>query len=254
MPAPLAVALSGGVDSSALLAAAVETGRKPIAYSFTLDGRGSSDFVRASRTAATLGVPFRPVWLPTDVETLRNDVRTLVTGYGLTRKPDVECLWALRRLYRAVDEPGVVSGLAADGYFALSRKAVIEWRSNPEPLDGWIDSYFRGPILGQRDALEAIAADENLVTDAPYIDVRLSGAMRGLRWRDVNVPRQKRPIWDAFPTLRRYRWIIRRHQNLQLADSGIASLFESLLATDWNVGGWRTPGPIYRALADGRIR
>ena len=69
-----AVLLSAGVDSSSVLFALLEAGKRVTAYSFCLDDRTSTDVKYAQITAKEFGVPFVQIPLPTSIDVLREEI------------------------------------------------------------------------------------------------------------------------------------------------------------------------------------
>jgi asparagine synthetase B (glutamine-hydrolysing) len=87
---PVAVSLSAGIDSTSVFAALMELQRYVTVYSFTLNGWVSRDFAVARENARKVGAGFIPVFLPTDIDTLKADVHKLIGHYHLKKKADIE--------------------------------------------------------------------------------------------------------------------------------------------------------------------
>ena len=87
----------------------------------------------------------------------------------------------------------------------------------------------------------------------PYLSDAMRSEFLGTTWEEVNKPRQKQPILDAFP--RQFaRMKVLPHTNLQLGDSRIAEHLAGLVGTDWNTRGAKSVVAIYNDLAAGRLR
>ncbi len=219
------VLLSSGVDSLSVLLALLELGKKPIAMSFTLDGRMSTDFSLARRNAKVYGVPFEPVFLPTGMETLRADVRHLLRR-GAKSKTDIECSWPVWRALKDLGPVDVAMGHCADGHFGLSKKAMIHYRKDVALLEAYREKLFTNPGYAQLPLLRALLPGDRLF--APYKSDAMRDVFRNADWFEINIPQQKQTIRDALPISRHAK--VKRHTNLQLGDSGIAKLFEGLKA------------------------
>lgn len=228
-----AVLLSGGLDSATVLFSLLEAGKRPVAYSFMLDGKLSTDFSRARYLAAATGVVFHPILLPTDPTQLLSDVVRIVK-LGCRKKSDIECTWPRLRTIEQVVEQEIWTGDGADGYFGVSRKAVIQYRKSSATLDAFHVKYYDdNPNFAQTQTLRAIARRLGRTMHYPWADLRIRALFAGVRWAEVNRPRQKQPMIDAFADeLRRYKYQPKPHVNLQLGDSGIADLFNVLRGTE----------------------
>lgn len=244
----VALLLSGGIDSLSLLFSLLEAGKRVRAYTFTLDAHVSSDFAAARRAASTFDVPFVPVWLPVGIDRLKADLREL-KALGAKRKTAFECFWPMLHAYRAVEEPVVVSGMGADGHFCISKKGLLHFRDR---IDEFRLGLYRSPTYAQQDLHARFAARLGKRAVLPFLAESMRSEFLGTTWREVNTPKQKQPILDAFPNyFRRVR--VRPHTNLQLGDSRIATHFQRLLKTDWNIGGFKSVVGIYNALVAGRL-
>jgi hypothetical protein len=228
-PGPVAVSLSGGIDSASLLRVLQDIGRQVVAYSFTLAGHLSSDFSRARQIARTFDCRFVPIFLPTDPEALSDDLDRLI-DLGCKKKTAIECLWPYLYLVPAVEERALVVGHCADGHFGVSKKAMIHYRYDTALLDGYRHKLFDDPGYAQTDLLGKLCGRYGLPTTAPYRADPVRAFFEGRSWREVNTPRQKEAIRREFPELDAL--CIGQHQNLQKGDSGIAALFEKTFKTD----------------------
>jgi len=117
---PVAVALSGGIDSTSCLFALQELGKEVHAYTFHIEGHESTD-LRVSRDICdTFDVPFTPVSLPTDIGQIKTDTNAIVNGLGYEKKTNIECIWPFMYLLPEIDEQQLVTGACADGHFCIS--------------------------------------------------------------------------------------------------------------------------------------
>lgn len=244
----VAVFLSAGVDSNAVLLAALHAGKKPTAYSWMRDGQRSTDQNSAQRNARALGVPFRSVLLPTDAATLHRLVERLIGQYGCAGKSEIECAMPRLVALEQVEQRVVITGDCADGYFGLSRKAVIAYskQANAAELDAFRAWYFARANPAQTATIRAICSELGIDPVFPWIDAELLEAFRGWTWAGVNRPRQKEPTRRAFPELSKLA--VGEHVNLQLGDSGISKGFDVLLETGDAPKGAKSPIAVYNAI------
>jgi hypothetical protein len=239
----VALLLSGGIDSLACGLALRELGYDVTAYSFMLDGIVSTDFARARSRAEKFGFDFQAVILPTDIDTLANDLRELAgPRVGARTKTDFECGWPVARAIREVRERYIVTGHGADGHFCISKKGMIHYRDR---IDVFRAGLFSNPRYAQRTILDSVANYRTMVF--PFLSEAMVATFAGTTWNDVNRPRQKQPILDAYPE-EFARVKIDLHTNLQLGDSGIAEHFKILLTSPWNTMNAKSPVAIYNEI------
>lgn len=244
----VAVLLSGGVDSTALMFALLEAGKTVTAYSFVLEGRMSTDYRLAWRNAKRFGVGFVPVLLPNDVERLKADLLEL-RDMGAVSKTDYECGWPMLHAYARVEQKVVWTGLGADGLFCLSKKGMMHYRDR---IDDFRREGYENPRYAQAVVHAALAEKHRLRSERPFRVQAMRDAFDGVTWAECNRPRQKQPVLDAFPE-RFARAEYKPHTNLQLGDSGISEHFGALLATDWNTRKLKSVVGIYNDLNSGAL-
>lgn len=229
------VLLSSGVDSNSVLFACMELGLDVTAYSFTLADRESRDFKYARRTCEILNVPFTPVLLPVSPEHLKKYMNYAVR-IGCRSKTDFECSWPMIFAMRRMAKDGikhVLSATAADSHFALSKKANMHYK---DKVDLYRTLVFAKRNTGQKLILRREATKLGLTYMTPYDTTRMCSELYGNTWDELNKPRQKQPIRDAFPEYFE-KISVTNHTNLQLGDSGIAEHFKLLLEDEeWNPG------------------
>lgn len=230
LPSDLVVSTSAGIDSASLVLAALDKGKTVTVMSFTLDDRESKDFVVARRIANTFGLDFLPVVLPTDGETVLRIVENIVSELRTSRKTTIECLVPFMIALPILRDAGhttLVTGSAADGHFALSKKAMIHFRE-PQPMfQAFRHQYFAKSDPAQTKSLPYLAKAFGVSSHSPYTDRRIFNLFIDSSWDDLNKPRQKEVVRREFPELDSL--CMNRHVNLQLGDSGIASTFGEIV-------------------------
>ena len=126
----IAVATSGGIDSASLVMAAKDLGKKQIIVSFTFDDFESHDFASARLLAKHFNIDFLPVILPSDQNEIVETVHFLIKEIKCKKKSAIECMFPFVYLLKVLKENKIktlVTGLAADGHFGLSKKAMIHY-------------------------------------------------------------------------------------------------------------------------------
>lgn len=235
------VLLSGGVDSQLVLRGLLELKREPVALSFRREDRESRDWRLARETAEELGVPFIDVPLPVDAATLEMYVRWAVP-YGLHKKTAIECFWPrARAIQKAIENgcPAIATGDGGDGYHCLSKGGILHYAQTVEKMDQFRRWYYGRPDWSQVETIRRYARERGLATYMPLDQIALLELFTGLSWDQVNKPRQKILLREAFGIPDR----IPKHTNLQLGDSGIAESFEQLTPE-----GAKSPVVLYNRL------
>jgi hypothetical protein len=244
----VAVLLSGGIDSASILFALLEAGKTVKAYSFMLGKKTSTDFKLGQKNAKTFNVEFIPIFLPTDINVLKNDL-LILKNLGAKKKTDFECGWPMLYSYKTITEHSIGTGLGADGHFCISKKGMIHYRDN---IDVFRKNLFSSKTYAQMHIHKNLCALYNKSIFAPYLSESMKNEFLGTTWDAINKPKQKQPILNAYPD--QFKKIkIMPHINLQLGDSGIANHFTKLLQTNWNKGGYKSVVGIYNGIAKGVI-
>lgn len=238
---PLAILLSSGLDSNAVLFSALELGMKPHIYSFTLDDREARDFRIARQTAETFGLKFTPIYLPTDLKKVKKGLISTVKELDASGKSAIECLYAFKYAIDHIKEKNIVSGLAADIYFVLSKKGCMHYKDCADDYRIPRHATVKGPT-SQTSKLRAYCKKKGKRWLSPWLTDQMMDEFRGTSWDDVNKPKQKNPIHVQYPEFLAHAKTY-QHTNLQLGDSGISALFTQLLDDpEWN------PGRVYRSM------
>lgn len=220
----VAVLLSAGTDSITCGIAAQRLGKNVTGYSMYINGNQTSDSLGAKEAANHFGWNFIGIDVP--VHNIEQDFFTLINHYGCKKKTQVECTWPFMYVYPIIKEKELLSGVAADGWYGVSKKANIHYKHTKELFDKFRNDYFSAPnpagVLQQRQLAEE--NDIKLIT--PYLDNRVADWMMVHDWEFFNKPYQKACIHDAFPEIKMLKR--RNHENLQLI-AGIPDYFEKLL-------------------------
>ena len=220
----VAVLLSAGTDSITCGLAAQRLGKKVTGYSMYINGKQTSDSLGAKDVAEHFGWDFVPVDVP--VDNIEQDFFTLVNKYKCKKKTQVECTWPFLYVYPLITEKEVLSGVAADGWYGVSKRANIHFKHTKELFDTFRNDYFGAPnpagVLQQRQ----LAEEHGMKLIAPYVDDDVANWMMQHDWDFFNKPYQKAPIHEAFYEIKDIKR--RKHENLQLI-AGIPDYFEKLL-------------------------
>lgn len=220
----VAVATSGGIDSSVLLMSCLDLGYKPYVLSFKLDNKESSyDFDSAKKLAKKFQLKFVPVLLPSSSEVILEKVIYEIKHFAIKKKTAIECVYPMLFVFDSCEQLGIqnlICGHAADGHYALSKKAMIHYRSTKELYQQFRKAYFKNKNVAQSETLNQIAKEKNINLYLPYMKQTYFNLFNDLSWFEVNTPRQKELIRRDYPELDVLK--LKNHLNLQLGDSFIA--------------------------------
>jgi len=219
----IAVGGSGGMDSSSLVLSALDVSKDVTVVSFTLDDRESSDFQAARRLADKFGLPFLPVFLPTDPDVINSQVRWIVQSFRTSRKTTIECLFPFVSAFPLIADAGLgrlLVGHCADVHFGLSKKAMIHYSHTPALFRQYRREQMARPDQSQQVSLPTMGRAFGVEVSMPYSTSDVFDLWIGLTWEDMNKPRQKEVVRREFPELVPLK--VTQHRNFQVGDSGIA--------------------------------
>ena len=250
----IGVPISNGVDSNSILCSAVEAGRSVIGLSFSLYGKISKDSYAGRHNCNALGIDHHLIDLPIDAQTILSDVRLLISEYGLSGKADIECSWPFLYLTETASRAGckfLATGMGADGSFGLSKKVMIHYRDKKSDFDSYRRDYFSRERWPQTDAINKMCKNKGMVgVFEPYKNREVIDLFLEKGWYELNTPRQKNPVREAYKKEFKSLKIGSTHVNLQLGDSGISDAFKSLLPL---VPGSKSSVSVFNAIRKGTI-
>ena len=236
----VAVLLSGGVDSISVGLAAHHVGKKIHAYSFLLGEQTSYDFAKAAEVAYKMKWDFTPVVVPR--ENLIEDWHDLVK-LGCKKKTHFECVFPFLYVYPEIEEKYVITGWGADGYFGVSKKAMMRYsgmhrarnyvkyckKHNQKRLtfNQFREAYLSKGNIAGLDWHTKVAVKYNKKHITPYLDDKVYDYLMSKTYRELNTPKQKSIVRSDFTEFKKFGRI-ETHINLHLA-AGIDKLFKTLL-------------------------
>ena len=220
----VAVLMSGGIDSLTLAFAAKRLGKTVHAYTFFVNGRGTEDSMNAVIAGKMFGWETTLVDVP--VNNLKDDFLRLVRYYDCKKKTQVECTFPFLYVYPKIKEKYILSGVAADGWYGVSKKACMHFKYPKSKFDEFRTGYFGAENPAGVRQQEQLSEEIEATLVAPYLSDEVRSWMMEYDWDFFNKPFQKAPIVEAFPEFANIKR--RRHANLQLV-AGIPQYFEALL-------------------------
>ena len=223
----VAVLMSGGMDSISLAMASHRLGKKVTAYTFKTDTHNSRDYVRAKEICDEMGWDFKGVIVPTN--NITKDFFDLLKKLDCVKKTHFECTFPFLYIYPTIREKFVLSGISADGWYWLSKKAMINFRYPKSKFDDFRNKYFATPNFAGIDQQKLLCDKYNKVLIAPYaFDDQIKKFFMDRDWDELNKPKQKRHVREAYAYELDKVGRVKQHMNLQI-DARIPQLFEKLL-------------------------
>ena len=247
----IAVATSGGIDSASLVMAAKDLNKKQTVVSFTFDDFESYDFRSARRLATYYDLKFLPVILPSDQNEIVETVHYLIKEIKCKKKSAIECMFPFVYLLKVLKKKKIdtlVTGLAADGHFGLSKKAMIHYSKDDKKFKQLRQEYFSTYESAHIIRLYKLCHKYEIGLFNPYFHPWVFDLWIDKNWQELNKPRQKEAIKKYFPELDKFK--IKPHTNLQLGDSKIAQRVGSAVVSKYKPYA-KSPVGIYNRIAKG---
>jgi asparagine synthetase B (glutamine-hydrolysing) len=251
LPNKICVATSGGIDSSSVVMSALDVGKEVRVYSFTFGKHFSSDFEAARKLAYQFDLIFTPVWLPTERDEIVETVKHLIKNVGCKKKTAIECLFPFYYLIKQMQYFGdetLVTGVAADGHFGLSKKAMIHYSKDDQKFKKFRQDYFSNLESAGTKRLIKLCEQNKIQLCNPYFEPAVFSLWIDKNWEELNKPRQKEVIRKHYPELDCLK--IKPHTNLQLGDSKIAETVGNAVISKYKPNS-KSPIGIYNRIAKG---
>lgn len=226
----VAICLSGGVDSLTCGFALESMGVEVVAYTFKIEGIDSQDADSSREASEAFGWEFHLIEVP--INNLKEDFLTLASKWKCIKKTQYECTWPFIYIVPEIKETYVLNGIGADSHYGLSKRAMIHYRHTKELMNEFRAEYFALKNPSGLHQLIAILESRNKILYAPYYHKDLIAFFRRFSWDEINRPKEKQLILDAYPEyFSKVR--VRKHANLQIV-AGVREVFETLLDSDLN--------------------
>ena len=239
----LALALSGGMDSTVVLLAALELGYPVTCYSFTLSNFLSDDYRLAAQTARALGVPFAKITLPAAASEGLRGLWEVIHHHGAEGTVRAECSWPFLYLVRALppEERVLLTGFFADAFFGMSKSDRTVYRvcDSVEDFDRLRSYYYYEDWdHAQLQTMARLCKAHRVLHFSPFYCREIFNHFMGTNWKQLNRPTQKQWLRDAFPEVAKLPHLAgTRKQALQM-ESGISEqLRKWAKKSAWNENG-----------------
>ena len=238
-----AVLLSGGMDSISVALTANRLGKKVHAYTFHLEGEPSYDSEKARQVASKFGWEIKVVEVPKT--NLEEEWLQLWELFRCEKKTHFECSYPLLYIFPHIKEKKILTGLGADGWYGISKKAILNKKygvkKSSTRFDLFRSDHFNSESIAGHIQMRELAEYFNKELVTPYIEHQeIEGFFMSKDWDELNRgetiagSQQKQPVRKAFrPELEKIGKVD-PHRGLQKV-SKISELFDSILEnTDVN--------------------
>lgn len=244
--APVGVVLSGGLDSSLILALVRRT--HPDCVAFTIGSPDSEDVAYARRLTDDLGVRHEVIdVVPERIS--RHDVRTAIRMSECTEYGDVINAVVSVPLFARMREAGVQIALAGDGSDELFGGYAMYDDVPPEATRRLFEHKIRNLSRTELQRVDRTSMGQGVEVRVPFLDPALIAvAMRVPMDLKVRDGREKWILRHAFADLLP-DYILHRPKNPMSHSSGLherARLFKPWFARHYRAAGYEAFGPLRR--------
>jgi len=234
-----AIYFSGGVDSTTILFALLELGRRPDLISFKQEGIDSKDIEVGMAIAKAYNLNYQFCELRSDREGVVDDVQKVMSLIKHPLKTHIQCSIPFYHMSRELHKLGhtkAFSGIAADKIFGLNKKMNMMYsRCGEEELRRFRRTeLYINPKLSSFD-IALVSEDGGVELFDPYRDKQISEWMLNVPFKELHTGRDKSIAVDAFAGYwaKDEGWY-RPRDNLQIV-SGIRELHDNLILKDDSV-------------------
>lgn len=247
-----AVLLSGGTDSSTVLAAFLSRGIKPTCYTFQLGNIKSTDMKVAESMAKTHKFELKKVIIPQNEETLIKDIKSILTNFP-PKKTIIQCCHPFLYIYPLIKNDGfgtVYSGLWGDDILGTSRKGNVIYHQQGEEA---FRKFRQGEVNKPNTACEAItkmAGYYNLKFFTPFNTEPVIDFLLSKKYNELHKPIQKGISIYAFPEFWNKGQWYRKNSSLHV-NSGIREFHDTLLNSRVNTCNAKHIIKLYNLMALG---
>ncbi len=246
-----AIALSGGVDSTAILFAFLESGRKPDCYTFRLTNYKSDDYKSAKLLCKAFGLKFHEILVPSDVESIVNDIVEILPYCAYVRKTIIQCMIPWLYIYPKLEQDQIVCGFKADDLFQTFKDSQMDLRKYGEEKirettrsgshNEWTDETSVFNIM-------KFASHFNKKCIDFYFDKDIINEFLDYEIQALHKPFEKAFLVGAFSDYFQKGSFYRKRSNYQI-NSRLREAHERLLKSEYNINDSKAVIGIYNSIA-----
>lgn len=231
-----ALFFSGGVDSTTILFALLELGRKPDLISFKLKDIESKDYLIGKEIADYYGLNYICVELPSDREGILKDVIDIIPELNYPLKTHIQCSIPFKYMSPVLSKLGhtkAFTGLYAGFIFGFNKKTNMAYKEHGEEFTRNLRIKMMNNVKISDYDIEKISLLYGIELITPYKGSDFSDWMMHLPYKELHTGKPKSIAVDAFKEywlLNDKKWY-RSGNNLQIV-SGIRERHDELLLND----------------------
>lgn len=248
------LALSGGVDSMTVLFAMLESGRKPVCYTFVCESTPSDDHASSVAVCKHFGLEHVTITIPWDMEKLVADIRVLVQKAHKIKNTIIQCMHPWLYIYPALKSDTILCGLGADELFCNQQKVQILLHAKGD--DAVREAGYRKTYTDDQNFSSWNIINLGKDYGKTLVDVYHTPEINAwfYQWPidDLHRPFEKAATVLAFGDYFKQGAFRRPHSSYQ-KNSKLKDMHFALLGTEYNQVGAKDPGVIYRGIYKGKI-
>jgi asparagine synthetase B (glutamine-hydrolysing) len=245
----VAVSLSGGTDSLAMLFCCVELGIKPVCYTYTVQGFLSDDLKRAQTVTQKYGLALNIANIPTDDEAIINDCKYLIRR-GVRGKVCIQCMHGHMHTSKLVKEPIILNGSGIDGLYGAYKQFILsakKFRMMPNEFNVMRQKHLTNPNDDAMGDQSKEYGEYEVEVLYPYREKNVVEYMMGKTWDELNKPYLKASTMRQFPQFKEFGWDKSLRGSQQIM-AGTRALHQKLLQSRYNTKGYKRVEFVYRAM------
>ena len=247
---PVALAMSGGIDSASIFFCLKELDIDFECYTFYQDGYESDDLLESRKYCAEFGVNLVEVRISSDIDTIYRETREIIPYCGnKILKTKIETLRPLKHLFSACNASVMLNGLSADDYQPDKRKVNIMLKTKGEIAV--LDAGKRVSLDNVEDSMELLskkmALDYGVKWVDAYADKRIEEFFLQFSLKDIIRP-HKNIVTRAFSEYFDRVGGHRKHSSYQI-NSRTNQFHDELLRSKYNTKNHKAIIGLYNQIA-----
>lgn len=245
----VALAFSGGTDSTCLLFSLRELGYSPTLYTYAFNGYESQDVHCARFISHHFGLPLEICIIPSDIESILSDVRVMLRD-GIRGKVAIQCMHGHYYVTPRVKEKVILNGSGIDGIYGVYKTFLRDdSQNNLETFNRRRRKHLANPNDDAMQFQSELYSKYGIRLVFPYRQDNILNFLLALSWREINEPVWKwitvRDYWESFERLPGYF----RERGSQQIVAGARELHNELLELPINRHHRKDVTELYKDLA-----
>lgn len=245
-----ALALSGGTDSMTVLFSMLETGRRPQCYTFHMEDIVSKDLLSARHACKYFGLVLKEIPVPSDVDTMYNDVKRVIPHCEYIKKTIIQCMIPWLYIYPALEQDTIITGLGGDDYFATQRKTQIRYHKLGDEaiINGRV--YYGADLRFSGANIERFAGNYKKKNIDFYASKKIEEYLLRYTFKAINTPVPKYPSILAFEDYYAMEPFYRdQTEHSYQINSRLRDCQDKLLRSKYNIAGHKAIIGLYNEIA-----